>query len=117
MHGPSFYVALMSVGELAKGVTYTQSIKTGLDLLLPCLFLELYSTYYSLFFFSWRPPQYIVNSPKSRHDRIRRKWHIITEGEDPPPPVKTFKVLQNYQLLDSARLWFSDCCFVAVHRK
>ena len=41
---------------------------------------------------SWRPPHYIMDAPMSRHERIRKKWHIITEGEDPPPPVKTFKV-------------------------
>ena len=36
VHPPPFYVALMSVGELAKGVTYTQSIKTGLAFLHIC---------------------------------------------------------------------------------
>lgn len=29
---------------------------------------------------------------QGRHDRIRRKWHILTEGDNIPPPIKTFKV-------------------------
>ena len=28
----------------------------------------------------------------ARHDRIRKKWHILIEGDNVPPPVKTFKV-------------------------
>ncbi len=59
--------ALMSVGELAKGVVYTEPLKTG-----------------------WRPPRYIREAPESKHERIRNKWHILTEGENIPPPVKTF---------------------------
>lgn len=63
--------ALMSVGELAKGVIYTESLKTG-----------------------WRPPRYIREASQSRHDRIRKKWHILVEGEDVPPPVKTFREMK-----------------------
>ena len=59
--------ALMGVGELAKGVVYTQSLQTG-----------------------WRPPYYIRKASQQRHERIRKKWHIITDGEDVPPPIKTF---------------------------
>jgi len=25
-------------------------------------------------------------------DDIRKNWHIIVEGEDVPPPIKSFKV-------------------------
>lgn len=59
--------ALMSVGELAKGVKYTEPLKTG-----------------------WQPPRYIRQAPESKHERIRKKLHILTEGENMPPPVKTF---------------------------
>ena len=61
--------ALMSVGELAKGVVYSESLKTG-----------------------WHPPRYIREASQSKHERIRKKMHILTEGEDVPPPIKTFKV-------------------------
>ena len=63
--------ALMSVGELAKGVVYTESLKTG-----------------------WRPPRYILEASQSRHDRIRKKLHILVEGEDVPPPIKTFREMK-----------------------
>lgn len=63
--------ALMSVGELAKGVKYTEPLKTG-----------------------WRPPRYIREAPESKHERIRKKWHILTEGEAIPPPVKTFQEMK-----------------------
>lgn len=61
--------ALMSVGELAKGVVYSESLKTG-----------------------WRPPRYIREASQSKHERIRKKMHILTDGEDVSPPIKTFKV-------------------------
>lgn len=63
--------ALMSVGELAKGVIYTESLTTG-----------------------WRPPRYIREASQNRHDRIRKKWHILVEGEDVPPPIKTFREMK-----------------------
>ncbi|XP_077992382.1 putative ATP-dependent RNA helicase DDX41 [Glandiceps talaboti] len=63
--------ALMTVKELAKGITYTESIRTG-----------------------WRPPRYILEMSEGRHERVRKRWHIITEGEDPPPPIKTFKEMK-----------------------
>ena len=63
--------ALMSVGELAKGVVYTESLKTG-----------------------WRPPRYILEASQSRHERIRKKLHILVEGEDVPPPIKTFREMK-----------------------
>ena len=59
----------MGVAELAKGVSYAQSIRTG-----------------------WNPPKYIMAMPDARHQRVREKLHILVEGEDIPPPLKTFKV-------------------------
>ncbi|XP_045474752.1 ATP-dependent RNA helicase abstrakt [Harmonia axyridis] len=60
--------ALMGVSELAKGIQYNDPIKT-----------------------SWRPPRYILESSHSRHDKLRQKMRILAEGEDIPPPLKTFK--------------------------
>ena len=60
--------ALISVAERAKGITYTESIKT-----------------------SWRPPRHIREMPKEKFDKMRQKWHILIEGEDVPPPIKSFK--------------------------
>ena len=47
---------------------------------------------FKIFLNSWKPPRYISVASSSRHERIRNKWHILTEGEDLPPPIKTFKV-------------------------
>lgn len=62
---------LMAVGEIAKGIVYTDSIKTG-----------------------WRPPRYFKSYPPEKFEKIRKKWHILVEGEDIPPPVKTFKEMK-----------------------
>ena len=49
--------ALMGVAELAKGIAYTEAIKTG-----------------------WKPPTYVREAPPERHDRIRKRLHILVEG-------------------------------------
>lgn len=59
---------LMSVRELAKGITYTEPLLTG-----------------------WKPPLPIRRMSKKACDAIRRQWHIIVNGEDIPPPIKNFK--------------------------
>ena len=53
--------------------------------------------------YRWCPPRYIREAPESKNDRIRKKWHILVEGENIPPPIKTFKVI-------------SDVITVHVHR-
>lgn len=63
--------ALMGVSELAKGVQYTQPIKT-----------------------SWKPPRYILEMPESRHEKLRNDLRILVEGEDVPPPLKSFKEMK-----------------------
>ncbi|XP_035387628.1 probable ATP-dependent RNA helicase DDX41 [Electrophorus electricus] len=63
--------ALMSVKEMAKGITYEDSIKT-----------------------SWRAPRYILNMPSARHDRVRKKYHILVEGDRIPPPIKRFREMK-----------------------
>ena len=48
--------ALKGVSELARGVEYTEPIKT-----------------------SWRPPRVILSLPEKRHLRIWKKFHIDVE--------------------------------------
>uniref|UniRef100_A0A803MN98 RNA helicase n=2 Tax=Chenopodium quinoa TaxID=63459 RepID=A0A803MN98_CHEQI len=31
---------------------------------------------------------------KKHCDTIRKQWHIIVDGDDPPPPIKTFKEMR-----------------------
>lgn len=59
---------LMSVRELAKGITYTDPMFTG-----------------------WKPPLDIRRMSKKARETIRKQWHIIVEGDDIPPPIKNFK--------------------------
>ncbi|KAM1078022.1 hypothetical protein ACFX15_024636 [Malus domestica] len=60
--------ALLSVGELAKGITYTDPIPTV-----------------------WKPPLHIRRMTRKQCDLIRKQWHILVGGEDVPLPIKTFK--------------------------
>lgn len=59
---------LMSVRELAKGITYTEPLLTG-----------------------WKPPLHVRRMSKKECDLIRKQWHIIVDGVDIPPPIKNFK--------------------------
>ncbi|XP_006563505.1 ATP-dependent RNA helicase abstrakt [Apis mellifera] len=63
--------ALMGVAELAKGIQYEEPIKT-----------------------SWRPPRAALTAGEARHERIRRKLRILVEGDDVPPPLKSFKEMK-----------------------
>ncbi|KAF7295193.1 DEAD-box ATP-dependent RNA helicase 35 [Mycena indigotica] len=60
--------------ELARGISYTESLKTRH---ISCSFL-------------WRPPRYIRERSYNEHERIREKYHVIVEGEDVPPPIERF---------------------------
>eukprot|EP00730_Choanoeca_flexa_P008536 TRINITY_DN1249_c0_g1_i1.p1 TRINITY_DN1249_c0_g1~~TRINITY_DN1249_c0_g1_i1.p1 ORF type:complete len:611 (+),score=174.19 TRINITY_DN1249_c0_g1_i1:99-1931(+) len=62
---------LKSAEELAKGISYTEPLKT-----------------------SWRPPRYLEELPKSHHDKLRDKMHMALEGDDIAPPVRTFAELK-----------------------
>ena len=42
--------------------------------------------------FRWRPPRYFQCYSPEKFQKLRRKWHILVEGEDIPPPIRTFKV-------------------------
>ena len=59
---------LMSVQELATGVVYSEAMVTG-----------------------WRPPRHIREMDEAARQEIRDKWHILVEGDDIPPPIKSFK--------------------------
>lgn len=59
--------ALMGVAELAKGIQYEDPIKT-----------------------SWKAPHYILTLSEARNNRVRKKLRILVEGEDVPPPIKSF---------------------------
>jgi ATP-dependent RNA helicase DDX41 len=59
---------LMSVKEIATGVEYTESMKTR-----------------------WRPPAHYRALSEAELQETRDKWHILVEGEDVPPPIKSFK--------------------------
>ncbi|GJN19008.1 hypothetical protein PR202_gb06235 [Eleusine coracana subsp. coracana] len=63
--------SLMSVYELAKGIIYTEPLKTG-----------------------WKPPLRLRRMPLTKANELRRKWHIIVEGEDVPPPARDFRDLR-----------------------
>ncbi|KIO13130.1 hypothetical protein M404DRAFT_12200 [Pisolithus tinctorius Marx 270] len=54
--------------ELAKGISYSESLKT-----------------------SWQPPKYIRDRTEEQHRRLREKYHIIVDGEDIPPPIEHFE--------------------------
>ena len=59
--------ALKGASELAKGIQYTEPLTTG-----------------------WKPPKFILEMPEKRHERVRRRKNILVEGQDPPPPLKSF---------------------------
>lgn len=66
--------ALMGVAELAKGIEYTDPIKT-----------------------SWTPPKAVVALGEKRHERVRRKFGISVEGEDIPAPMRTFREMKFHE--------------------
>lgn len=63
--------ALMAASELAKAIVYEDPIKTG-----------------------WKPPRYIQIIPESKHVELRDKLRILVEGENVPPPIRTFREMK-----------------------
>lgn len=66
--------ALLSFSELAKGIQYLDPIKT-----------------------SWTVPKCISNLPQERHDEVRKLTGIFVDGEEVPPPIASFKVLNSFK--------------------
>ena len=60
--------ALVSLAEHAQGIKYAEPLKT-----------------------SWRPPRHIREMSEEKVTKIRKKYHIIVQGQDVPPPVRRFK--------------------------
>jgi ATP-dependent RNA helicase DDX41 len=63
--------SLRSVREIAKGIIYTEPIQTG-----------------------WKPPLRLRRMPLAKANEFRRKWHIIVDGDDIPPPARDFRDLR-----------------------
>ena len=59
--------ALQAASELAEGTKYQSSLPT-----------------------SWRCPQKILKDGEAEWEKIRKKWHILVEGHDCPPPIRNF---------------------------
>ena len=43
---------------------------------------------------SWKPPRCVQWQPNEYFERIRRKLHILVEGDDIPPPIKQFSYMK-----------------------
>ncbi|KAE9288595.1 hypothetical protein PR003_g25765 [Phytophthora rubi] len=43
---------------------------------------------------TWRPPRCIADMTQDKCDAVRKKWHILVEGEDVPPPIKSFEYMR-----------------------
>ena len=59
--------AQQAASELAKGVSYRESLPT-----------------------SWACPRKILAEGEESWKKIRDKWHILVEGDDVPPPIRLF---------------------------
>jgi len=59
---------LVGLKQNALGLKYEDSMETG-----------------------WRPPKHIRAWDEEEKERLRKKWHIIVEGEDVTAPIKSFK--------------------------
>jgi ATP-dependent RNA helicase DDX41 len=63
--------ALLSNEEIAQGISYHESLKS-----------------------SWTAPRYILEQGEEAHELVRKKWHILVEGEACPPPIKSFNEMK-----------------------
>lgn len=63
--------ALMGVAELAKGIQYEDPIRT-----------------------SWTAPKYVLAQSEAKYNAIRAKLRILVEGENIPPPIRTFREMK-----------------------
>lgn len=63
--------ALMAAAELAKGIIYDKPLRSG-----------------------WRPPTHVRKQSDEENEAIRKKYDIIVEGDDLPPPILSFKEMR-----------------------
>eukprot|EP00428_Durinskia_dybowskii_P074380 CAMPEP_0170402068 /NCGR_PEP_ID=MMETSP0117_2-20130122/25360_1 /TAXON_ID=400756 /ORGANISM="Durinskia baltica, Strain CSIRO CS-38" /LENGTH=632 /DNA_ID=CAMNT_0010658911 /DNA_START=57 /DNA_END=1955 /DNA_ORIENTATION=- len=68
--------ALQSSEEIASGNKRTESLVT-----------------------TWKPPRYISDKSESEHEEMRKKWHILIEGDGCPPPIKSFAEMKMPQCI------------------
>jgi ATP-dependent RNA helicase DDX41 len=59
--------ALQAASELAHGVIYKDSLPT-----------------------TWTVPSHILKQGEAEWDKVRNNWHILVEGFDCPPPMRSF---------------------------
>ncbi|VDL39602.1 unnamed protein product [Hymenolepis diminuta] len=59
--------ALKGVGEIAMGIHYDRPIQTG-----------------------WRPARWIEKQDEQKRESIRRRYRILVEGDNVPPPIRSF---------------------------
>ncbi|CAG8524610.1 6878_t:CDS:2 [Cetraspora pellucida] len=65
---------LASDRELAKGIIYTDSMRT-----------------------TWRPPLHILGAPQKEHEAIRQRYHILVDGHEIPASNIEILKIQRYQ--------------------
>ncbi|KAJ3219970.1 hypothetical protein HK099_004494 [Clydaea vesicula] len=63
--------SLISDMEIAKGIEYTEPMKT-----------------------TWTPPRSVLSQNKTLFDKVRKKFHILVEGKDIPPPITSFDFMK-----------------------
>ena len=87
--------------ELAKGIQYTDPLRTR---------LALWSTIVSSLILhrSWLPPQYILQRTPEQNQKLRNKYHILVEGDNIPAPIEHFTVsigkVMAFNLLNNFRI-------------
>jgi ATP-dependent RNA helicase DDX41 len=59
--------ALASAKEHAEGIRYTSALTTD-----------------------WRPPRHVRDLTPDQCTALRKKWHILVEGDSIPPPIRNF---------------------------
>eukprot|EP01112_Ceratiomyxa_fruticulosa_P012156 TRINITY_DN3352_c2_g1_i1.p1 TRINITY_DN3352_c2_g1~~TRINITY_DN3352_c2_g1_i1.p1 ORF type:complete len:636 (-),score=158.51 TRINITY_DN3352_c2_g1_i1:55-1962(-) len=65
------FVPLQSVKDRAKDIVYTKPLTS-----------------------TWRAPRYALKRTEEENAKIREEYHIQTEGENVPPPLKNFKEMK-----------------------
>lgn len=78
---------LASDRELAKGIEYTEALRTSWVASITTGDHNMLS-----FIYRWVPPRYIRARSEEKNQKIRENHHIIVDGDDIPPPIDSFEV-------------------------